>query len=93
MHAKLEFKVVYGISSTYNICRQLSSVLLAERKLLLGARATPRKYFSIFCKHNYGYVLPSATEKLRQKGDLTRMDRACLSYFSSSLCLNICTEI
>lgn len=94
LHAKLEFKVVYGISYTYNICRQLSSVLLVERKLLLGAHATPRKYFSIFCKHIYGYVLPSATKKLRlQKGDLTRMERACLSYFSSRLCLNVCMEI
>lgn len=46
----------------------------------------PRKYFSSSCKHIYGYVLPSATEKLRlQKGDLTRVERVCLGCFSSSL--------
>lgn len=46
----------------------------------------PRKYFSGSSKHIYGYVLPSATEKLRlQKGDLTRLERICLGCFSSSL--------
>lgn len=46
----------------------------------------PRKYFSGSCKHIYGYVLPSATEKLRlQKDDLTRVERVCLGCFSSSL--------
>jgi len=94
LHAKLGFKVVCGISSTYSIYRQLSSVLLVERKLLPGVCAMPHKYFSIFCKHIYGYVLPSATEKLRlQKGDITRMERVCLSYFSSSLCLNERVEL
>lgn len=42
----------------------------------LGARAAPRKFFGIFCRHIYGYVLPSATERLGlQKGDLTRGER------------------
>lgn len=94
MHTKLEFKVVYGTSSTYNICRQLSSVFLVERRLLLGACAVPRKYFSIFCKHICDCVLPSAMEKLRlQKGDLTRIERICLSYFSSHLGLNVFMEL
>lgn len=50
------------------------------------ACAVPRKYFSGSRKHIYGYVLPSATEKLRlQKGDLTRVERVCLGCFPSSL--------
>lgn len=94
MRVKLEFKAVYGISSTRNICRQLSSVFLVERKLLSGVRAVPHKYCSVFCKHIYGSVLPSVTEKLRlQKGNLTRMERVCFSYLSSSLHLNGCTAL
>lgn len=78
---KLEFKEVYGISSAYNICRQLSSVFLVGRKLLLGARAMPHKYFIFFYKHIYGYVLPSATEKLRPyKSDLTRMESVLVTF-------------